>query len=40
MTLRATARDEHGALRSISCAADADFAPQIDLPIPAERRRL
>ena len=40
MTLRATVRDEHGAISSISCAADADFAPQLDLPIPAERRRL
>jgi beta-galactosidase/beta-glucuronidase len=39
-TLRATLRDEHGTVSSISCAADADFAPQIDLPIPAERRRL
>lgn len=38
--LRATLRDEHGAVCSISCAADADFAPQLDLPIPAERRRL
>ena len=40
MTLRATVRDEHGTISSISCAADADFAPQLDLPIPAERRRL
>jgi beta-galactosidase/beta-glucuronidase len=38
--LRATLRDEHGAVCSISCTADADFAPQLDLPIPAERRRL
>src|SRR5262249_5577513 len=37
MTLRATVRDEHGTISSISCAADADFAPQLDLPIPAER---
>src|SRR3954469_20006785 len=40
MTLRATVRDEHGTISSISCAADADFAPQLDLPIPIERRRL
>ncbi len=40
MALRATVRDQHGTISSISCAADADFAPQIDLPIPAERRRL
>src|SRR5690349_20736447 len=40
MTLRATVRDAQGAISSISCAADADHAPQLDLPIPAERRRL
>src|SRR5205085_9637562 len=40
MTGGATLRDEHGTVSSISCAADADFAPQLDLPIPAERRRL
>jgi beta-galactosidase/beta-glucuronidase len=40
MTLRATLRDGQGVISSISCAADADFAPQLDLPIPAERRRL
>src|SRR5262245_49621225 len=40
LTLRATLRDEHGVVCSASCAADADLAPQLDLPIPTDRRRL
>ncbi len=40
LTLRATLRDDQGAVASANCTASADFAPQLDLPIPAERRRL
>jgi beta-galactosidase/beta-glucuronidase len=40
LSLRATLHDEQGVVCSASCAADADFAPQLDLPIPPERRRL
>src|SRR4029079_12053189 len=37
---RAPVADGRCTCSAISCAADADFAPQLDLPIPAERRRL
>jgi beta-galactosidase/beta-glucuronidase len=40
LTLRATLRDGRGVAVEASCAADADFAPTLDLPIPADRRRL
>jgi beta-galactosidase/beta-glucuronidase len=40
LRLRATVRDDRGDLASASCRADLDFAPRLDLPIPAERQRL
>jgi beta-galactosidase/beta-glucuronidase len=40
LTLRATLRDKQGVVVSAGCVASANFAPQLDLPIPAERRRL
>lgn len=40
LKLRATLSDETGAVCTVSCAADADLAPQLDLVIPDERRRL
>jgi beta-galactosidase/beta-glucuronidase len=38
--LRATLRDDDGVVAVASCAAGADLAPHLDLPIPEERRRL
>jgi beta-galactosidase/beta-glucuronidase len=40
LTLRATLSDGEGEVCRASCAADADFAPRLDLAIPPERRRL
>lgn len=40
LRLRATLSDAQGVLASVECAADADFAPQLDLPISADRRRV
>jgi len=40
LTLRARLRDNQGEVCSASCAADADFAPRLDLVVPQERRRL
>ena len=40
LRLRATLRDEEGVVSMAECAADLDLAPRLDLPIPAERRRL
>ncbi len=37
--VRATLRDADGVV-SASCAADIDFSPRLDLPIPESRRRL
>jgi beta-galactosidase/beta-glucuronidase len=38
-TLEATLRTAEGVIASASCAADRDFAPRLDLVIPADRRR-
>lgn len=38
LTLSATLRDNEGEVCTVSCAADRDFAPQLDLPIPEQRR--
>jgi beta-galactosidase/beta-glucuronidase len=38
--LRATARDAAGTVAETSVRADLDFAPRLDLPIPADRQRL
>lgn len=38
--LRVTLKDNTGEVTTVECAADQDFAPRLDLPIPAERRRL
>ena len=38
--LRATLRDDAGVVSRAECAADVDLAPRLDLPVPAERRRL
>jgi beta-galactosidase/beta-glucuronidase len=40
LTLRVTLSDDDGDICTASCAADADFAPHVDLAIPDERRRL
>ncbi len=40
LRLRATLKDEAGEVARVEAPADQDFAPQIRLPIPAERRRL
>ena len=40
MIVRATLRDDAGQIVSASVAADLDFAPMLDLPIPENRRRL
>jgi beta-galactosidase/beta-glucuronidase len=40
MRLRAQLADEYGPLPPVETAADLDLAPRLDLPIPAERRRL
>ena len=40
LTLRAALSDAKGTVCTASCAADADFAPQLDLVIPEKRRRL
>ncbi len=40
LTLRATLSDGRGEVCRASCAADADFAPRLDLAIPSKRRRL
>ncbi len=39
-TLHATLRDARGAVAEASVRADLDLAPRLDLPIPADRRRL
>jgi beta-galactosidase/beta-glucuronidase len=39
MRLRATLRDEQGAVATAEVAADRDFAPRLDLAIPPDRRR-
>ena len=38
--VRATLRDDAGVICQAEAPADADFTPMLDLPIPAERRRL
>ena len=40
LTVRATVRDADGVITTATCATDLDLAPRLDLPIPAERRRL
>ncbi len=40
LRLRAVLRDAAGEVVAAECPADADFAPRLDLVIPAERRRL
>ena len=40
LTLRATLTDDKGTVCTVSCAADANLAPQLDLVIPEKRRRL
>ncbi len=40
LRLRATVSDAGGAVCTAECAADQDFAPQLTLPIPPDRRRL
>ncbi|MBO0778787.1 MAG: beta-galactosidase, partial [Ktedonobacteraceae bacterium] len=40
LTLQATLRDSNGTVCTARCAADQDLTPQLDLPIPAERRQL
>ncbi|MCC7354944.1 MAG: beta-galactosidase [Anaerolineae bacterium] len=38
--VRATLRDANGVISTASCAADMDLSPRLDLPVPANRRRL
>ncbi len=40
LRLRAVLKDANGEVAAAECAADLDLAPRLDLPIPAERRRL
>lgn len=40
MKLTAALRDAAGVISTATCATDLDFTPRLDLPIPAERRRL
>jgi beta-galactosidase/beta-glucuronidase len=40
LRLRATLKDERGPICTIETDASADFTPSLDLPIPADRRRL
>src|SRR6266568_4975706 len=40
LRLRATLYDQNGVVAQAECAADLDFAPRLDLPVPAGRRRL
>ncbi len=40
LRLKATLKDAKGEVVTVECAADADFAAQITLPIPEDRRRL
>ncbi|MDD4891418.1 MAG: glycoside hydrolase family 2 TIM barrel-domain containing protein [Phycisphaerae bacterium] len=40
LRLRATLSDAAGEVCSAICSADSDFSPQIDLAIPADRRKL
>ncbi len=40
LRLRAVLKDEKGEVATAECAADLDLAPRLDLPIPANRRRL
>ena len=40
LKIRATLKDDKGEVVTVEFAADADFAAQITLPIPPERRRL
>lgn len=40
LRLRAVLSDAQGQVATAECAADADFAPRLDLPIPENRRRL
>ncbi|QPC83391.1 beta-galactosidase [Phototrophicus methaneseepsis] len=38
--LKAVLKDENGEVVTAECAADVELSPRIDLPIPADRRRL
>ncbi len=40
LRLRASLRDSQGVIVTAEVPADADFVPRLDLPIPADRRRL
>lgn len=40
LVVRATLSDKDGAICTVTCPADADLAPTLDLRIPAERRHL
>ncbi len=40
LRLRANLRDSDGVICSVSCATGWDLSPQLDLPIPEERRQL
>lgn len=40
LRLRAVLKDGQGVVASAECAADMDLAPRLDLPVPADRRRL
>lgn len=40
MHVRARLRDAAGVVSTASVAADADFSPRLDLPVPASRRKL
>lgn len=40
LRLQATLKDAQGVVVAAECAADLDLAPRLDLPIPADRRRL
>ncbi len=40
MSIRATLSDDAGEICSATCPAGADMTPSLDLPIPADRRRL
>jgi beta-galactosidase/beta-glucuronidase len=40
LTVQAILQDSNGEICRANCAADTDLAPQLDLPIPADRRQL
>lgn len=40
LRLRAIAKDAQGVVADVTCRADLDFAPRLDLPIPSDRVRL